>query len=302
MQEMQETWVPSLGWEDPLEEEMAIHSSTLAWRIPWTEEPGGLQSIGLQSRTQLSDWTPTYVGLQSWRAGVNSPWHLRRQSCYQVNWSPQIRRVVLWPPAFTVSPGETVHLDNKCVHVWLPPVMSIFYLLLLSSLEKGKWTSLSSQARHVWPPGRQWHSWEHQKERRRQSGEPGRNGSQPRVTAGLPCKSGWHRAQTLCVCTCSVGSDCYPMDGSPPGSSVHGILQARTLERVATASSRRPCPSRDWTHISCLLLWQAGSSPLCHGLPGVNSERDPPPLPCLRPPVEQSVHHTGSWFTDECCA
>ena len=38
---MQETWVPSLGWEDPLEEVMATHSSILAWRIPWTEEPGG---------------------------------------------------------------------------------------------------------------------------------------------------------------------------------------------------------------------------------------------------------------------
>ena len=37
-----------LGWEDPLEEEMATHSSILAWRIPWTEEPGGLQSMGLQ--------------------------------------------------------------------------------------------------------------------------------------------------------------------------------------------------------------------------------------------------------------
>ena len=41
-----ETQVRSLGWEDPLEEEMATHSSTLAWRIPWTEEPGGLQSMG----------------------------------------------------------------------------------------------------------------------------------------------------------------------------------------------------------------------------------------------------------------
>ena len=45
---MQETWVHSLGWEDPLEEGMATHSSILAWRIPWTEEPGGLQSIVLQ--------------------------------------------------------------------------------------------------------------------------------------------------------------------------------------------------------------------------------------------------------------
>ena len=48
MQEMQETQIPPLGWEDPLEEEMATHSSILAWTIPWTEEPGGLQSMGLQ--------------------------------------------------------------------------------------------------------------------------------------------------------------------------------------------------------------------------------------------------------------
>ena len=45
---MQEVWVQSLGWEDPLEKEMAIHSSILAWEIPWTEEPGGQQSMGLQ--------------------------------------------------------------------------------------------------------------------------------------------------------------------------------------------------------------------------------------------------------------
>ena len=45
MQESQETWVQSLGWEDPLEVGMATHCSILAWRIPWTEEPGGLQSI-----------------------------------------------------------------------------------------------------------------------------------------------------------------------------------------------------------------------------------------------------------------
>ena len=45
---MQETRVPSLGWEDPLEKGMAPHSSTLAWRIPWREEPGRLQSMGSQ--------------------------------------------------------------------------------------------------------------------------------------------------------------------------------------------------------------------------------------------------------------
>ena len=58
---MWETWVRSLGWEDPLEKEMATHSSILAWKIPWTEEPGGLQSTGLQRvrhdwATSLSLW------------------------------------------------------------------------------------------------------------------------------------------------------------------------------------------------------------------------------------------------------
>ena len=48
MQKMQETWVRSLGGEDSLEEGMTTHSSILAWRIPWTEESGGLQSMGLQ--------------------------------------------------------------------------------------------------------------------------------------------------------------------------------------------------------------------------------------------------------------
>ena len=51
---MQETQVGSLGWEDPLQKDMASSSRLLAWRIPQTEEPGGLQSMGLQSCTQLS--------------------------------------------------------------------------------------------------------------------------------------------------------------------------------------------------------------------------------------------------------
>ena len=51
---MWETWVQSLGWEDPLEKEMATHSSFLAWRIPWTEQPGGLQSTG--SKRVGHDW------------------------------------------------------------------------------------------------------------------------------------------------------------------------------------------------------------------------------------------------------
>ena len=52
---MQETWVRFLGQEDGLEKKMAIYSSILAWEIPWTEESGGLQCMGLQSQTPLSD-------------------------------------------------------------------------------------------------------------------------------------------------------------------------------------------------------------------------------------------------------
>ena len=56
MQETQETQFQSLGWENSLEKEMAAHSNILAWEIPWTEEPRGLQSSGVtKSRTQLSD-------------------------------------------------------------------------------------------------------------------------------------------------------------------------------------------------------------------------------------------------------
>ena len=51
MQETEEMWFQSLGWEDPLEKKMATHSSIFAWRIPWTEKPGGLQSMGLQRVT-----------------------------------------------------------------------------------------------------------------------------------------------------------------------------------------------------------------------------------------------------------
>ena len=54
---MQETWVQSLGQEDPLEKATATHSSTLAWKIPWTEEPGRLQAMGSQTQTRLSNFT-----------------------------------------------------------------------------------------------------------------------------------------------------------------------------------------------------------------------------------------------------
>ena len=71
---MQEMWVGSLGWEDPLEKRMATHSSILAWRIPWTEEPGRLQSMGLQkSHIGHSDQkNPQNFGVELWMQCVLS--------------------------------------------------------------------------------------------------------------------------------------------------------------------------------------------------------------------------------------
>ena len=84
----QETWVQSLDQEDPLEKGMATHSSILAWRILWTEESGRLQSVGLQSQTQLSNFTFSLATLQgglSWPL-TNPPRGLRTHlSVYDVN-------------------------------------------------------------------------------------------------------------------------------------------------------------------------------------------------------------------------
>ena len=60
----QEMWVPSLVWDNPLEKKMATHSSNLAWKIPWTEEPGRLQSMELQSQTQPSEHAHTCAYIQ----------------------------------------------------------------------------------------------------------------------------------------------------------------------------------------------------------------------------------------------
>ena len=69
---MQETQIPSLGWEDPLEKEMTTHSITLAWRIPWTGEPGGLQSTGSQSWTWLSSFHfPLFIEKMGFLGGAS---------------------------------------------------------------------------------------------------------------------------------------------------------------------------------------------------------------------------------------
>ena len=77
MQEMPETWVQSLGQEDPLEEEMAFHSSVLAWEIPWTEKPGGPWSTG-HKESNMTEHTHTHT-----HTHTHSYTHTARELLYQ---------------------------------------------------------------------------------------------------------------------------------------------------------------------------------------------------------------------------
>ena len=105
---MQETWVRSLGWQDPLEEEMITHSSILAWRIPWIEEPGGLQSMWLQ-RVRHNWVTNTFTFLYT--LGL----HLGRQ--VMSIWVGMHRRVM----------SQNIHLQ-----IQLQPV----HMLIFETLKK----------------------------------------------------------------------------------------------------------------------------------------------------------------------
>ena len=117
---MWETWVRTLGREDPLEKEMAIHSSTIAWKIPWTEEPGRLQSMGLQRvghdwATSLSFW---------WLSGKEPACQFRRRRFNP--WSKKIPHAVkqlslcttaIEPMLWSLGAAAT---EPMCCHYWSP--------------------------------------------------------------------------------------------------------------------------------------------------------------------------------------
>ena len=89
---MQETQVPSLGQQDPLEKEITTHSSFPAWKIPWREEPGGLQPVGLQkSRTQLRAEHTHHL---KFSLGV---------SCEVYSWASDLLSLLLWLPPFLLT-------------------------------------------------------------------------------------------------------------------------------------------------------------------------------------------------------
>ena len=118
-----ESWVWSLSRGDPLEKGMATHSSILAWRIPWTEEPDGLQAMGSQSRTQLSDFHFHFFR-QKFHAGIDlTCWHLDEPFAAMsecLTWfPPQIRtlspRALCGITSETYGPGWSVSwVGGRC--------------------------------------------------------------------------------------------------------------------------------------------------------------------------------------------
>ena len=96
MQEMQETEVQSLGWEDPPEEEMAIHTAIVVWKIPWTEEPSVLQSMG--SHRTGHDW----VSMKEYYMHMKTCWH---QAKFQLTSMQILIHFVL-----NELPGEIIYI------------------------------------------------------------------------------------------------------------------------------------------------------------------------------------------------
>ena len=129
---MRETWVWSLGQEDPLEKDMATHSSILAWRILWTEEPGGLQSTGSLSRTWLSDLTFNFsTFLYNWMVwsscslGTHKSLLQHHSSKASVLWHSALFMVQLSHPYMTT--GKTIALTRR---TFVGKVMSLLFNML----------------------------------------------------------------------------------------------------------------------------------------------------------------------------
>ena len=117
---MWEAWVRSLGREDPQEEEMATHSSTLAWRIPWTEEPGGLQSMG--SQRVGHDWVTSLLSSLTLGAYCNQPRSSKSKQTSVHGWPPQrsdlISQVCKRASGFNPTPNDSLVLLPGESHGW----------------------------------------------------------------------------------------------------------------------------------------------------------------------------------------
>ena len=136
----QETQVRSLSWEDPLEKEMATHSSILAWRIPWTEEPGGLQSMGLKrvgydTTERLHSFCVLYRLQALWK--FRPVYRPKRKKERKKNHSPLRKKLLLFcavmPPS-TSTPHSLSQRDFSRISISI----SSPHLLVLSEMRRKK--------------------------------------------------------------------------------------------------------------------------------------------------------------------
>ena len=159
---MQETWVQFLGQEDPLEKEMVIHSSILAWKIPWTEEPSRLQSMGSQESDMTSQlnhhhWSWNSNTLATWCEEL-TPW--KRPWCWEIlkaggevdnrGWDGWMASLTLWTWVWVSSgcwwwtgrPGMLQSMGSERVrHDWVTELNWCFYCQISITLVLWDWSS-----------------------------------------------------------------------------------------------------------------------------------------------------------------
>ena len=153
---MQETRVQSLSQEEPLEKEMATHSSTLAWRIPWREEPGGLQSMGVtKSRTQLSDFTHSLTQCEYY---LNSCQNMSNSSTAFWNFLESFLLEYFWSPVGWIYACPTCGLDNKMLTVltavewfWIILNVTLFVSFIFSKNKYLLCIQLEQLLKHFFP-------------------------------------------------------------------------------------------------------------------------------------------------------
>ena len=272
---MWETWVRSLGWEDPLEKEMATHSSILAWKIPRTEEPGRLQSTGSQRvrhdwATSLSlslktdYWSKLYLGVSvNILQGISSLLSVSHGSSfphsYQTSLTPQSWETGGW--GNSIRPLSQRNWKTKHHKSWPagPP---------FGPFSWRHWTKLTSKLSCRSKPGSSITAL-------------GVEDKEEEFLGWAFCISflflslfKWHfvisTSGPFYLLKVKVAQSCPtlcdPIDCSPQGSSVHGILQARILEWVAVPFSKGSSQPRDWIHVShtagrFFIVWATSEAP-----------------------------------------
>ena len=210
---VQETQVQSLGQEDPLEDSMAAHSSILAWRITWTEEPGGLRSMGLQR--------------------VRCDWALKHTHSWFT--------MLCWFQAS--STVIQLHIKKKKIHAfsikviteyWVEfPVLYSMCLLITYFIFSSVYNTLAWK--NPMDGGAWWAAVYGVAQSRTQ-------------LRRLSSSSSVYKVKLTVAQSCPTL--CDPMDCSLPGSSVRGLLQARILEWVAVLLSRGSSQPRGGTQVS----------------------------------------------------